>query len=183
MLLAEIPACHTVEALDMAATELCFDNDDHLRIDWNANHRLQWSDFQGEPDYENWRVAAVTSSLIQFSYYCDSGVLKCDSKAVFMKDNSWVKADEVDGDYLVHEQLHFDITELYARKMRKMLDNNSYACEDKPKLEAEAERIFDDWRWAQKKYDWQTNYSLDLVSQKSWKKYIADQIAILDNYR
>jgi len=159
------------------------DNDDHLRIDWNANHRLKWSDFQGVPDYENWRVAAVTSSLIQFSYYCDNGVLKCDSKAVFMKDNSWVKKDEVDADYLVHEQLHFDITELYARKMRKMLDNNSYACEDKPRLEAEAERIFDDWRWAQKKYDWQTNYSLDLVSQKSWKKYIEEQILVLDNYR
>ena len=66
----DAPVCHDSHDIELSFVEACADKDDHLRIDWKANHRLKWSDFQGEPDYENRRVAAVTSSLIQFSYYC-----------------------------------------------------------------------------------------------------------------
>jgi hypothetical protein len=41
-------------------------------------------------------------------------------KAYFLKDKSWCKVRS--GNLLQHEQLHFDIAELYARKVRKKVN-------------------------------------------------------------
>jgi hypothetical protein len=56
---------------------------------------------------------------------CRDGVLQADVTAVFVPDQSWV-ADRILTSGLAsrvglrHEQLHFDLKEVYARRIRKM---------------------------------------------------------------
>lgn len=49
-----------------------------------------------------------------------------DVYAYFSPRQSWYHKDMADDHLLSHEQLHFDITELYARKLRKKIATYSF---------------------------------------------------------
>ena len=86
--------------------------------------KLGWADFKGAPPGSK-RVAATTASGISYSYTTtgSKGVYKLDYKvtAYFYPWQSWYHRELCDSVVLSHEQLHFDISELYARRMREML--------------------------------------------------------------
>ena len=46
--------------------------------------------------------------------------------AFFYPNESWYKPDVCNNLILSHEQLHFDITELHARKFRQMVSNTRF---------------------------------------------------------
>ena len=149
--------------------------DDDSRIEWSANHRLTWNDFQATPPYnKRWtsNIAAITSSVIQYRYSCENGYLEYDIKSIFLPDESWVKDNARTDDYLTHEQLHFDITELFARKLRNRLLGKSFKCDEVQRFEDEIKVSLDEWLKVQKTYDFETSYSLDLPEQRKWNDYV-----------
>jgi hypothetical protein len=102
---------------------------------WSATAPLQWSDFQGAvPD--NSRFSAETKCDIDFvisdlldckfndqtrKWRC-TAKKKIDTRAVFINKQSWVKDPANASDALKkHEQGHFDICEIYRRKLEKKL--------------------------------------------------------------
>ena len=102
-------------------------------IPWSKNRKLEWKDFQGQPT-EDLFAAALTSykiEIIPSNVIVDEGnnfknFTKLTVEANFYKNHSWAVEKN---DYLLqHEQLHFDIAELFARKMRtefkKLQDKN-----------------------------------------------------------
>ncbi|MCS6916234.1 MAG: hypothetical protein RMK52_00890 [Chitinophagales bacterium] len=82
-------------------------------IIWSADRPLTYGDFRGRiPSGSPW--AATTRSTIRFSYETVNGVLsRWDVQATFDPEGSWMRVK--DPAVLQHEQLHFDITEVYAR--------------------------------------------------------------------
>src|SRR5580704_14365013 len=87
-------------------------------IDWDANRKLKWDDFMAAPD-KNSPNAAETSSTIKFDYSYNGRELKYHIACQFDKKKSWVR---VKTDYILsHEQGHFDIAEIFARKLNKSL--------------------------------------------------------------
>src|SRR4051794_27509556 len=87
-------------------------------IQWSPSKRLDWKDFQGSPP-ANAKNAALTSSsiLVNFSYNNES--LRYTISCHFDKTKSWVR---IKNDHILgHEQGHFDITEIHARKLYKAL--------------------------------------------------------------
>lgn len=78
---------------------------------------------------------------------------------------------------LNHEQLHFDITELFARKIDSALtpiQNCSYQhC-------ARAYQIHDslivEWNKFQELYDRETKHSIDTTAQKRWQEMIKSSL-------
>ena len=86
-------------------------------IQWENNQKLTWKDFKGKPNkrspYKAMTFASVSSNLISFS----KNELKIEILCHFIKNKS-LKTIETD-ELLRHEQLHFDIAELAARKMRE----------------------------------------------------------------
>ena len=88
-------------------------------IEWTESGKLEWSNFQCEPD-ENLKHIAVTSSYITISFQqVGFSEAKITVRTLFDKTESWVKHE---ADYILkHEQLHFDIKELYSRKLRKAI--------------------------------------------------------------
>ena len=93
-------------------------------IEWTSDLSLAWSDFQGKPNTDVIAFAETSYAIeiIPPEVKVDENnrVLnfrQLSVKAYFLKDRSWVFKEK--DELLKHERLHFDIAELFARKMRK----------------------------------------------------------------
>ena len=71
---------------------------------------------------------------------------------------------------LGHEQLHFDISELYARKLKKRLESERYAYGTvKTKVKSIYRKINEELDIYQNLYDAETNFSRNMDKQAEWK--------------
>lgn len=93
------------------------------RILWSSKRQLIWDDFEGDvPETKEPFVAAMTGYSIKLHYKrIDDIILNYKIENYFIKNKSWTIT--ADTQTLAHEQLHFDIAELYARKIRKLFDS------------------------------------------------------------
>lgn len=92
------------------------------RIVWSNKYKLTWNDFKCQPDTSMTNVGAVTSCEIEIlhSEYKNE-IPHYKLKCFFNLNKSWTVVN--DSTSLKHEQLHFDIYELYTRKIRKSFDS------------------------------------------------------------
>jgi hypothetical protein len=87
-------------------------------IAWDSATKLTWADFAGTADRSS-PYNAVTISGILFKINPNSDGYSDSIIAVFYRAESWVKGRSESA--LIHEQGHFDISEIFARKLRKRL--------------------------------------------------------------
>ncbi|WEK37651.1 MAG: DUF922 domain-containing protein [Candidatus Pseudobacter hemicellulosilyticus] len=149
-------------------------------IDWSATRKLTWDDFKGRPD-PNLPNAALTNSTINLDYAFTSLEMAFRIRCQFNTDRSWVKTKSEA--VLAHEQGHFDITELHARKLNKALQgekikDNSVtdqvnALQDKIKVEHHA---------MQRAYDQETDFSRNAEQQAKWAAKIAAELKAMEKY-
>jgi hypothetical protein len=145
-------------------------------MDWSHQKRLSWSDFKGHA--KNWGyVSALTASAIEYHYDCDGKNISVSAKAIFIPEESWVKSGSKSEYILAHEQLHFDITEVYARKLRMRLNNEVKDCADVPKISKIADKVMDEWKLEQKKYDMESKHSINREMQVFWLEKVAADLA------
>lgn len=138
---------------------------------WTPDFRFTWTDFKGSVP-ENSSAAATTASGISydFSTYYENDELKIDYKVYtyFYPSRSWYKPQICDDVTLLHEQLHFDITELYARKLRTQLAEVTFSKNVKVEIRQRYKAILRQLNDFQNKYDSETNYSRNLPVQNRW---------------
>ena len=150
-------------------------------IPWNASRKLTWSDFRSKPD-QNATNAALTSSKIIFNYsYGSDNGFTFTINCVFDKNTSWgrVKTDYI----LSHEQGHFDIAEIYARRLYKALKNYSFdATRVSKEVPALYQKMMKEENDFQDQYDNETNYSRDKPQQAVWLEKIQHQLDELKDY-
>ncbi|TPG38197.1 DUF922 domain-containing protein [Flavobacterium pectinovorum] len=97
-------------------------NEEKDEILWDKNRKLTWEDFKGMPDGSDSLIVAGTTSTIKFEYSTTKNMItNYKLVSIFIKSKSWSITNSIQ--LLAHEQLHFDITELYARKIRKSFDS------------------------------------------------------------
>lgn len=98
-------------------------------ISWNAEHRLTWADFKAKAPQSD-RAAATTASGITYRYSStisgNRAEVDFEISTHFYPNKSWYQPHLVDSVILSHEQLHFDISELFARKFRKQLSSTRF---------------------------------------------------------
>lgn len=144
-------------------------------IKWSKNTNVEWQDFKKEPN-PNYSQAASINTGIKFSWNSKNidGQLVLDYEVYsYMKpSNSWVKTDKKSDYLLKHEQIHFDITELHARKLINAL--KSY--EVQPRIRRDLKNIYQSIirqrKEMQSQYDKETNHSIDTVAQSIWQQKI-----------
>lgn len=145
-------------------------------ISWNADKRLSWDDFKGKPPI-NSRAAAITASGITYRF-STSGTrddMEVDFKidTYFYPTKSWYQEKLVDDVILSHEQLHFDISELYARKMEARLAEETFTHNNvKAKVKSIYKEILKEVDDFQNQYDDETNFSRDRERQALWDEKI-----------
>ena len=150
-------------------------------IAWSTARPLVWSDFKGAPDGSNVN-AALTSSKIVFGYnYNSRDGFGWHIQCLFDKSRSWVR---VKNDFiLAHEQGHFDITEMYARKLQKQLKGYSFN-KDKAQKEVPAiyQAIMKEQVDTQNRYDAETDHSRIKDKQLAWLEKIKKGLDELKEY-
>jgi len=145
---------------------------------WLSNRKLQWSDFSGRPKY--WTdFAAQTVTTIEQSYSCTGDNFTFNITAKFNKTKSWTKTKKSNR-ILAHEQKHFDLTELYARKMRRAYNQLNNPCAiGKKALNKIYNDMFEELRQLQILYDVETDHGLKPKAQQQWDDFITEG---LNNY-
>lgn len=152
-------------------------------ICWNRTYKLEWSDFQGKkPDSSpKWHTAGCAASIYAQGYI-DQGFPNYRISNCFIKHLSWVTDFSSDGG-LEHEQLHFDIAELYARKIRKAIDNlRKKKLKNYSSYEPVINRLLDEREAMDVQYDKETFHSMNIEKQKEWCKKIAKDLDKLKKY-
>lgn len=144
-----------------------------IEIPWKADVELSWTDFKGEPDYDH-PYAAITYSGMSYGFSADivNGKVWVEYKvnSFFVANKSWVKRwFSKDKELLAHEQLHFDITELYARKFRKRLSEMTFTENVKSEIKQVYKNITNEKVILQELYDDETDHSKKEHAQKNWK--------------
>jgi len=134
---------------------------------WSADKPIEWSDFRAVPDSNSEYVTSVKSDIM----YKISEVYNYPqvvASAVMDRDESWTKTTLYAG-LLKHEQLHFSIAEVYARKYATI---NNYWPLNPVVIEDSLTKIFDEYYAVDSIYDSETDHSLNFPEQLEWDKKI-----------
>jgi Bacterial protein of unknown function (DUF922) len=100
-------------------------------FEWAAERRLTWADFQGAPDLRSGAVA-VTATVVEYEMHCTGTDFRWRIVSRFVPRSSWVKPDHLvirqSEQTLLHEQGHYDLSEVHARRARGTLRNLAAPC-------------------------------------------------------
>ena len=154
-------------------------------IRWTARRPLTWADFQGKPPDRNDAVAAETAYTILHGFRCVGSAFDSVVVAAFRPRESWVKmamlrtpADNARA--LRHEQAHFDIAEIHARRIRRYYSELVAPCRlSTDDLADAAKRMERDQKGAQEQYDEETDHGRNSNQQSRWEKTVATDLTSL----
>lgn len=155
------------------------DKDEEL-IEWKNSKKLSWSDYKGKVDAGS-PAAASTATYLSIEYNVDRTGLTYKITCSFSKNKSWTR-DKTDH-ILAHEQGHFDIAEIFARKLNKKMQeyrlNTRTMKDDLKKIYQDA---MDEKEKMQNDYDEETNHSIFKDKQAEWLKKIEQLLEEYKNY-
>ena len=154
-------------------TSFCFSQEEML---WTPNRKLSWADFKAKPQ-NNSDAAATTASGISYGFSAEVNgrgetIVNYEVNAYFYPKESWYKPSLANDLILSHEQLHFDIAELFARKMRMQLSKMTFTKNVKKEIKQVYQATLKALQAYQKEYDRATNFSRNREQQLVWVKKI-----------
>ena len=165
--LSSAPKRELPETKVSAPTALLNEKEENAElIPWLSDRPLTWEDFLCAPK-RNTDAVASTSTSLGIAYHIKNYVLTYEITCNFSKTKSWglVKTPYI----LAHEQAHFDITEIFARKLHKALmeyefDQSTY----KRDINAIYQHIVAEKEALQAAYDRETDHSRNKRIQYEW---------------
>lgn len=139
---------------------------------WAKEQRLTWEDFQGFPDTTE-VFEALTYSGIAFSYTYAGDSLTFKASAYFNRAKSW-RLPIADSGKLRHEQVHFDITELFTRKLTQQLRKlKTERTTVQQTIRTLLNEVLAEKDKFQHYYDQETHYGTMPAEQRKWEKRVA----------
>ncbi|MBV6462357.1 MAG: hypothetical protein HJHJAOHD_02506 [Flavobacteriales bacterium] len=151
-------------------------------IPWTENYKLKWNDFNG--NISNLPIDALTVIIREVKQVgLSKSSININIFCYFDRNSSW-KRYNVGKNLLEHEQLHFDLAEIFTRKLRKAYmeyisyDLNETAIE----LKEIREKIYLEEKKMDELYDQETNFSKNKEKQKEWEKKIKAMLKEYEQY-
>lgn len=155
-------------------------------IEW-SKILLTWENFEAALPSEKPEHAAASSTGITYSwsYSTAQGIpeLRFSVHTYFYPKKSWVDSLRKTPALLKHEQLHFDISELYARKLLKALKEYVAMRNIRVDLREIHQEIEAERKFLQNQYDKETRHGTDNPAQLQWEKTIQNELKKLENYK
>ena len=165
--------------LSFFCTFTVFSQATEFKLAWTENKPLTWADFQAEPGARE-RYDASTNSGISYSWSLSTHNGKeqfCyEVKSNFYPNLSWVKNGENNEHLLAHEQLHFDISELHARKLRKAIKEYKVTSNIKQDLRDIYHQIETERQEMQNKFDLESRHSTEEEAEGKWQNYVKAEL-------
>lgn len=146
---------------------------------WEKNRKLSWNDFQGhKPVNTDHHTAAAT--------YCSIGFetkVAANGKPIiyvynsFYPSSSWVLENTHDDEILIHEQGHFDICELYTRRLKECISMTRITGKDITViLEDIYNKVNLEYQSFQQAYESETEHGLNDKLQLEWNVKITSKL-------
>lgn len=156
-------------------------------ISWSDNYRITWNNFKAKPP-SNVSAVATTASGITFGFsikQSDARVVSFTTEvyAHFYPEESWYKPERADSHVLGHERLHFDITELFARKFRQRISVLKTTNDIAKRLKVIHKNINKELEVYQNQYDAETDYSRNVEGQRQWEARVKRELKVLELYK
>jgi len=157
-------------------------------LEWNPKHGLSWSDFLGKPNEDvfgyamtSYKIEIIPSDVLVDENDRIRGYENLSVKANFYKYHSWTI--DRNNQLLQHEQLHFDIAELFARKMRKEFRKSQANKDAKFDTYLKHHNLFwKECRQYQIKYDNETRHGLEEEINKKWIIKINEELEAFKDF-
>lgn len=150
-------------------------------IEWNPFYNLRWDDFQGKPG-EDAAGDAGTSVAIQAKPYIVGKKVKYDVHVLFNKEKSWSR--DQSPQLLAHEQLHFDLAEVFARRIRKKIHElQDQNVNDIKAYNKAIQALLEESNEADRQYDMETLHGALDKKQEMWRKKIKAELLELNAYK
>ena len=160
-------------------------------IEYSEAGKFHWGLFKGRINPQHIaemgsNTGAVTVSSLSYStikFTSNSVILKITAK--FHPQESWTRYPKLrnPGHALNHEKRHFDLCEVYARKIRQRISETKFT---RKNLNAQLKTIFSsltrEHSEEQSKYDHETEHSIDPEEQEEWNQEIDQRLAALADY-
>jgi len=150
-------------------------------ISWQKDKKLTWDDFRGAvPRNAEEQTAAATFCGIGFETNTitnNNSNLKIRVYNTFYLNNSWARPEEMNDDVLAHEQGHFDLCELYTRKLRERMSEVKVDVNTlKPMLRKIYEQLQEEYKNRQEAYEEETAHGINLNEQQRWKRILEREL-------
>ena len=154
-------------------------------INWSQSYRLTYEDFQATvPGNANKAIQGTTDASIELNFEQVGDVVNVSLVSYFKRHDSWIRTEAKNEYTLKHEQGHFDIAEIFARKMRKALQKKKL---DRRNGASQIKKIFNKllkkYLETQKEYDNATGHSIKVKDQEKWIQKISDELKELEAYK
>ncbi len=147
-------------------------------LDWDWDRMLTWDDYLGPADV-NSDAAATTSTTLGIEYKIRNNNVFHRIICRFSKVKSWGRHKTKY--ILAHEQAHFDITEIFARKLNKaMLEYRFNPNTFKKDLDKIYNEVVDAKLAYQNRYDKETDHSRNKKVQEEWLVRIEEDLVATD---
>lgn len=157
------------------------DYDPEQYIAWNEYYALSWDNFNGKADPGTFGDAGTAVKIMAKPYLVKKRIYY-NVYALFDRKKSWVS--DKSPRLLTHEQLHFDIAELYARLARKKVAELTARGEkDVKTYNHEIQKILRESNRVDRQYDIETLHGGLVEKQKDWETKIARQLKSLEKYK
>ncbi len=160
------------------------------KIEWSAQKKLSWDNFKAAKNFRSGNdhsAAAYSYCGISYNVTKSSlpeGAATVTVKAIFLEDKSWKKSVNPGIYLLKHEQLHFDIAEVFARKIRKMVNEKIKTTSDFDRdFKREYNTIFKAYQIFQTAYDQDTKNSIIPEKQEAYNRMVAEMLHELSDYQ
>jgi len=181
------PAAGTASATASLDRQIQGDMAARDAVAWSAGRRLRWSDFASSAPKAG-DEGALTAYSIFYGVRCAGETFEFRAVAGFLPRESWVRPDVVadrgvSERTLRHEQTHFDLTEVFARRLRKAFTDLYEPCRRADSdLDGLASQYVRAERTEQQRYDEETHHGLAAAEQAAWDGKTASDLASLARY-
>ena len=153
---------------------------------WSADRRLTWADFQGPPDMRSAAVA-TTATVVDYKMECAGTTFTWEIVSWFVPKASWVKPAHLmirqSAQTLVHEQVHFDLSEVHSRRARETLRRLVDPCAlTDAQQDALIQGFHQQANALQAQYDRETAHGTDLRRQREWEGRVETWLRTLPRF-
>lgn len=148
-------------------------------IKWNKNVQLSWNDFT---EKKGTKLAYSAVAIKLNPIVSNTKRIKLEVYAYFDKTKS--RTGIYDDKVLKHEQLHFLIGELFARKLKKtiLLTDKKKFFKDRGQFNIVYKENYKAYLEYQRAYDNETVNSVDENAQKYWEEKVRKELNAFQKY-
>ncbi|NQY66098.1 MAG: hypothetical protein HRT72_00015 [Flavobacteriales bacterium] len=153
-------------------------------ITWSENTKISSSDFEGMPS-DHSQSPNHLGTFIDKSFDMKEGKIVISIIAKVNRFDSWKTDSSISSDNLAFQQGHFNITELFARKLRETVSEETFGNSFKSSADLFSKQFISNYEEMlayQNSYEMATNHGRNLNKCNKWVNKLQNKLYEMNEY-